>query len=155
MAITTFKKSRWKRWEKKKLIISTFLADSRDSKTQRNIHENGSQQRGNRFSSTFSGVYEDFIKNFIRQYHHQQQQQENINQQQKQNINRIHIRGCFLKYIGIDLYWSHFLVMFQVFSLQLCQKRGSSTGVFLWIYSEHAFYRTPPDDCFWKNTRFH
>ena len=51
-----------------------------------------------------SGVYEDFIKNFIRQYHHQQQQQENINQQQKQNINRIHIRGCFLKYIGIDLY---------------------------------------------------
>ena len=60
--------------------------------------KNGSQQRGNRFSSTLSGVYKDFIKNLIRQ------QQENINQQQKQNINRIHIRGCFLKYIGIDLY---------------------------------------------------
>ena len=71
------------------------MADSRDSKTQRNIHENGSQQRGNRFSSTLSGVYEDFIKNFIRQYHHQQQQQENINQNKNKISTEFTLEGVF------------------------------------------------------------
>ena len=37
--------------------------------------------------------------------------------------------------------------------LQFYQKRDSGTGVFLWIlpnFSEHIFYITPLDDCFWK-----
>ena len=50
----------------------------------------------------------------------------------------IHIR-CFKIYTGKDLCWSLFLIKFQVFSLQLYQKRDSDTGVFLWNYYELIF----------------
>ena len=50
----------------------------------------------------------------------------------------IHIR-CFNIYTGKDLCWSLFLIKFQVFSLQLNQKRDSDTGVFLWNYYKHVF----------------
>ena len=50
----------------------------------------------------------------------------------------IHIR-CFKIYTGKDLCWSLFLIKFQVFSLQLYQKKDSDTGVFLWNYYEHVF----------------
>ena len=84
------------------------------------------------------GVNEDFITNLIWQHHQQQQyQKDNINQQQ-QNIKQL-TRRCFEIYTGKDLCWSLFLIKFQVFSLQLYQKRDSDTGIFLWTYYEHAF----------------
>ena len=44
----------------------------------------------------------------------------------------------------------------QVLILQLYQNRDSDTGVFLWNYQEHVFfYRTSPDDCFWKIISFY
>ena len=50
----------------------------------------------------------------------------------------IHI-NYFKIYTGKDLQWSLFLIKFQVFSLQLYQKRDSDTGVFLWTYYEDVF----------------
>ena len=66
----------------------------------------------------------------------------------------IQIRSFFKIYTGKYLCWSLLLIKFQVFSLQLYQKRDSDTGVFLLNYYEHVFYRTPPDKCFWKSTSF-
>ena len=84
------------------------------------------------------GVNEDFITNLIWQHHLQQlYQKDNVNQQQ-QNIKQL-TRRYFEIYTGKDLCWSLFLIKFQVFSLQLYQKRGSDTGAFMWNYQEHVF----------------
>ena len=66
----------------------------------------------------------------------------------------IHIR-CFKIYTGKDLCWSLLLTKFQVFNLQLYQKRDSDEGVSLWNYYENVFLWAPPDDCFWKSPRFY
>ena len=84
-----------------------------------------------------SGVNKDFIRNLIWQ-HRQQQQHQKKYQLTTTKYQAIHIR-CFKIYTGKDLCWSLFLIKFQVFSLQLYQKRDSDAGVFLWNYYEHVF----------------
>ena len=46
-----------------------------------------------------------------------------------------------------------FLIKLQEKACNFIKKRGSDTSVFLWIlrnFLELDFYRTPLDDCFWK-----
>ena len=84
-----------------------------------------------------SGVNKDFIRNLIWQ-HHQNNNIKNIST----NNNKIssNSRQVFRNiYTGKDLCWGIFLIRFHVFSLQLYQKRGSDTGVFLRNHYEHVF----------------
>ena len=57
----------------------------------------------------------------------------------------IHIRRCFKIYTGRPvLYFFHKKSLFQVFGLQLCQKRDTDTCVFLWIIKNTFFWWNTP-----------
>ena len=65
----------------------------------------------------------------------------------------------FAKFTGKHQCQSLFLIKLKASDLQLCLKRDSGTGVFLWILQnseEHLFYGTTPDDCFcWFHLQLH
>ena len=78
----------------------------------------------------------------------------------KDILKKLRSRSCkkgilknFPKFLRNYPSWSLFLIKLQACSTD--GKRGSSTGVLLWIlgnFSENVFYRIPQSDCFQKIT---
>ena len=60
----------------------------------------------------------------------------------------------FVKFTEKHLRQSFFFNKVGGRDLQVYLRRDSGAGIILWIlgnFSEHLFYRTPLDDCFWKD----
>ena len=55
----------------------------------------------------------------------------------------------FANFTGKHLRWSLFSIKLQTFSPETLLKRDTNTGVFLWNFSEHLFWRTSAKDCFY------